>query len=522
MKKNNLKTGLVYLVGAGPGDPDLLTLKGQKVLQEADVVIYDYLANPFLLRHLKKGAKQLYVGKEGSQHTLEQGEINSLIVKWARQGKMVVRLKGGDPFVFGRGGEEAEVLAARGVPFEIVPGITSAIAAPAYAGIPVTHRSATSTLAIVTGHLQESGDTIDWEALSKMGTVVLLMGLGTLEENMRRLIAAGRDPKTPVAVIRWGTRNDQQVVVGTLKDIFTKVCEAGLKPPVVTVVGDVVDLRKKISWFEKRPLFGRKILVTRSREQASELSKLLSDQGANAIEFPTIEIKPPQSFQPLDRAIRHLKEYEWLIFTSVNGVEAFFERLFFLKRDLRDFAGLSIAAIGPATAKAVEGYHLKVELVADEYKAEGLVRSLAKNKIKGTKFLIPRAAEARPVLVQELKRLGAKVDEVAAYQTVRPTSRRKELVQLLKGEKIDLITFASSSTVCNFMEILGKENRSLLKRIPIASIGPITTKTARELSLKVTIEPKKFTIPHLVGEIVRWCKAPVESVISKVAVPRKP
>ncbi len=503
------RSGTVFLVGGGPGDPGLITRKGMEALQRADVVCYDHLANPKLLDLVRPGCRRLFVGKQGGLHFKEQHEIELSLIREARRGRVVVRLKGGDPFVFGRGGEEAEALRKAGVPFEIIPGVTSAIAAPAYAGIPVTHRDLTSTVAFVTGHEKSpqppfvkggqggiSGQ-IPWEALSQIGTVVFLMGVKNLPIIVKNLIASGRDSKTPVALIEWGTLPRQKVVTGTLRTIVRLASR--IKPPAVTVVGDVVSLRDKLSWFERKPLFGKKILVTRSRGQASDLSRLLEEQGAEAIEIPTIELRPPTSFARMDAAIRRLASYDWIIFTSVNGVSSFFDRLWKKGSDLRDLAGVKVVAIGPATARAVEERGVRLNSVAQEFRAEGLVRLL--RGVRGQRVLIPRAREARDVLIKELRRKGARVDVVEAYRTVIPRFGQRELRKALENG-LDLITFASSSTVENFWRMVPPRLRRGVRKIPVASIGPITTRTARKLGFKVKIQPKSYTIPSLVAAIL--------------------
>ncbi len=498
------KKGFVYLVGAGPGDPGLLTLKGADCLRRADVVVYDYLANERLLAYAPSPAKKIYVGKKGSSHTLEQSQIEALLIREARQGKIVTRLKGGDPFVFGRGGEEAEALAGAGIGFEVVPGITSAIAAPAYGGIPVTHRDFTPAVAFVTGHEkdEEGAMSPDWKGLSRIGTVVFLMGVGNLPLICRNLTQAGKNPKTPVGVIQWGTLPRQRKVLGTLETIVDRVREAGIVPPAVTIVGEVVSLSNTLDWFGQRPLFGRRILVTRSRDQASQLSRQLEELGAEAIEIPTIEIRPPRNFSGLDRAIRLVATYHWIIFTSVNGVEAFFGRLARLG-DLRDLKGIQIAAIGPATAESITKKGIRVDLVAKEFRAEGILGPLGK-RVRGKRILIPRAREAREILVTGLKRFGARVDLVEAYCAVLPPSGKKALQRILEGPGIDLITVASSSTVENFVTMAGRTLMKRLRRIPVASIGPITTQTAKRLKLNVVIQPRRYTIPDLTRSVVAY------------------
>jgi uroporphyrinogen III methyltransferase/synthase len=492
--------GIVYLAGAGPGDPGLITLKAAECLKRADVVVYDYLANKLFLKLAPSRSEKIYVGKKGAFHAKEQTDINNLLIDRAKKGMTVVRLKGGDPFVFGRGGEEAEALVEAGIPFEVIPGVTSAVAVPAYAGIPVTHRDFTPAVTFVTGHAREEEEAFlpDWAALSRIGTVVFLMGYANLPRLAQNLIAAGSDPKTPVAVIEWGTLPRQRTVTGTLETIAGQVEKSGIRPPTITVIGKVVGLREKIRWFDQKPLFGKRILVTRSREQASELSQRLEELGAEAIEIPTIEIRPPSRWSSLDRAIRSLSKYQWLIFTSVNGVDSFFRRLAERKRDLRDLKGVRIAAIGPATARAVEEHGIRVDLVAREYQAEGLMRVLKRQKLKGKRILVPQARGAREILVEELKREKARVEPVEAYRSAAPREGKEELRRLIQEKKTDLVTFASSSTVENFVKMAGVVD------IPVACIGPVTAKTAKGLRLNVVVQPRKSTIPALVDAIVSY------------------
>jgi len=499
--------GKVYLVGAGPGDPGLITVKGLECIRKADVIIYDYLASPSLLKHTSK-AEMIYVGKKGSDHTLAQNMINELIVEKAKAGLTVARLKGGDPFIFGRGGEEAEVLIDEGIPFEIVPGVTSAIAAPAYAGIPLTHRDFTSTLAFVTGHEDptKEGTSINWESLAKgIGTIVFFMGVKNLPDIVHKLILHGMKPDTPVALIRWGTTPNQETVSGTLENIAERVKAAGLKAPAIIVVGGVVTLREKMKWFENRPLFGKRILVTRAREQASDLVKLLSDLGAECLECPTIKVVPPDDWKPLDNAVENLSDYNWIVFTSVNGVKFFFERLFAKGKDVRALGHLKTASIGPATAKKLFDFGLKSDIIPESYRAESVVEAFQKEDIKGKKILLPRAEEARPVLPVELKKMGATVDEITAYCTKEVRDNADILTDQLREGDIDIITFTSSSTVKNFRAILpqdDKELQNLMRDIMIAGIGPITADTAKELGFDVHIVAESFTIPGLCEAIV--------------------
>ncbi len=498
----------VYLVGAGPGDPGLITVKGRECIQHADVVIYDYLASPALLKHARKSAQLIYVGKKGGDHTLSQDEINDLIVEKAKAGGIICRLKGGDPYIFGRGGEEAEVLFKAGISFEIVPGVTSAIAAAAYAGIPLTHRKLASTLAFITGHedpdKEESG--IDWPSLaSGIGTLVFFMGVKNLPNITRSLIDNGKSPDTPVALIRWGTTPAQQTVSGTLETIVEKARTAGLKAPAIIVVGDVVNLRQSLKWFEDRPLLGKRIVVTRAREQASDLVRLLSDQGAACLEYPTIKIMPPQDPEPLKRTIENLAAYDWIVFTSVNGVSYFFEQLYAAGKDARALGRMQTAAIGPATAERLLEFGLTSDIVPETYRAESVLAAFEKVKLKGKKILLPRAREARPILPRELAKMGADVDEIPAYETIKAVENTDDLIQKLKDKQIDLITFTSSSTVKNFKALLPAESFSeLIAGVTIASIGPITTDTARELGFDVHITAESYTIPGLVAAILQY------------------
>jgi len=497
----------VYLVGAGPGDPGLITIKGKKCIRNADVIIYDYLASPALLKHAPKSAELIYVGKKGGDHTLSQDEINRLLVDKAKSGGVITRLKGGDPFIFGRGGEEAEVLVEAGISFEIVPGVTSAIAAAAYAGIPLTHRDLTSTLAFVTGHEDptKAETSINWSSLaSGIGTLVFFMGVKNLPNITERLIAHGKSPHTPVAVIRWGTTSRQKTVTATLATIVDKTRAAGLKAPAIIVIGDVVDLRQSLKWFENRPLLGKRIVVTRARQQASDLVGLLTDLGAECLEYPTIEIMPPKDPQPLKQAVANLATYDWIVFTSVNGVGFFFEQLFADGKDVRALSHLKTAAIGPATAARLLELGLISDIVPETYRAESVVDAFKKEKLNNKKILLPRAREARPILPQELKKMGAAVDEIPVYETLKAVDNAFDLVQQLKEKRVDMITFTSSSTVQNFKALLpAKAYAALMQDITIASIGPITTDTAKELGFDVHITAKSYTIPGLVDAILQ-------------------
>ena len=502
-------SGRVYLVGAGPGDPGLLTIKGLECIRRADVIVYDRLVHPALLAHARPEAELIYVGKASSAHTMKQEEISCLLVDKAKEGKIVARLKGGDPFVFGRGGEEAEALVKEGIEFEVVPGVTSAIAAPAYAGIPVTHRDFCSALGIITGHEQSENpkseirnpkSKIRWDAVAGLDTIVFLMGVENLPNIVAELVKNGRDPSTPVALVRWGTRTEQETLVGTLGDIVEKAQQAEFKSPAVTIVGEVVKLREKLRWFDNRPLFGKKVLVTRSRDQASELSELLRQYGAEPIEFPVIKISPPESFDELDSALDRIEKYDWLLFTSANGVRAVMDRLQDLGRDVRWLKGPKVGAIGPKTAEAIQCLGVKVDFVPEEFVAEAVVREFPDDP-KGKRILIPRAKEAREVLPEKLKEQGAQVDVVTSYKTEAEESDVARVRELLDAGEIDIITFTSSSTVKMFAERIPKVPEGVM----IACIGPITAETATSLGLKVAVVAEEYTIKGLVRGLVAQC-----------------
>ncbi len=507
------RRGKVYLVGAGPGDPGLLTIKGRDCLSIAQVIVYDNLANRAFLQYAREQAELIYVGKEGGCHTMSQDEINSLVIDRARKGQIVVRLKGGDPFIFGRGGEEAQELVSAQIDYEVVPGVTSAVAVPAYAGIPLTHRAFTSTVAFVTGHEDPTKQESDiaWDRLSTgAGTLVFLMGVGRISEIAETLMAHGRSPDTPAALIQRGTVAGQRTLVGPLRDIAGIAKENNATPPGIIVVGDVVRLRDQLNWFETRPLFGKRIVVTRAREQASEFLRGLARLGAECIEFPTIEVVPPQSWDELDRAIKALDVYQWAIFTSVNGVKCFMNRLGALGKDIRDLRGVKIAAIGPKTAECWNKMGIRPDLVPGEYRAEALVECFKNQATSGTRILIPRAARAREVLPEELQRLGARVDVVPAYETIRPAQETGRVTEMLENGAIDMVTFTSSSTVTNFVEMFGAGRDQVLRwmaDVAVACIGPITAKTAKENGLSVNLIPSEYTIEALTDSIVEYLAA---------------
>jgi uroporphyrinogen III methyltransferase/synthase len=488
----------VYLVGAGPGDPELLTVKGRRVLAHADVVLYDHLAPDALLDLAPAHAERVYVGKKRSAHAVTQDEICAMLIDRARRGLTVVRLKGGDPFIFGRGGEEAEALADAGIPFEVVPGVTTPLGIAAYTGVPLTHRDHTSAVTFVTGHAVEA---IDWDKVGHVETLVVFMGLMHFPAIARELIARGRDPETPAMAVRWATRPDQETVTGTLGTLPAMLVERGMKPPATIVVGEVVRLRGKLDWYERLPLFGKRIVVTRAREQADALGSRLRALGADAIEVPAIEIRPPADYGPLDCAIAELGSYDWLILTSANGVRFFMERLDRSPADLRALRA-RICAIGPATRAAVEALHLKVDLMGKEYVAEGLLDAFAPHDLAGKRVLLPRAAVARDLVPVELGRRGALVDVVEAYRTAVPDDAPERVRAALNAHP-HCITFTSSSTVQNFVAAAGAE---CLRGVKVASIGPITTQTARSLGVEVTAQAREFTIDGLVQAVLEMCE----------------
>jgi uroporphyrinogen III methyltransferase/synthase len=512
--------GIVYLVGAGPGDPGLLTVRGAKLLAAADVVVYDYLSNPLLLAHCRPDVERIYVGKKAAAHSFSQEQINALLVEKGLAGNRVVRLKGGDPFVFGRGGEECEALAAAGLPFEVVPGITAAIAAPAYAGIPVTHRDFNSSFTFITGHEKEEdykdpdsrgreaargSSDLDWPSVAKLPCLAFYMGVKSLPRICAKLVEHGMSPDTPAATIRWGTTPRQRTVVGTVANLATQVAEAGLKPPALTIVGKVVSLRDTLNWFEHRPLFGQTVAVTRTRQQASDLSQRLSDLGAAVIEAPTIELAPPADLWVVDDALRSAGRYDWVVFTSANGAAFTRRRLFELGLDARVFGSTKVAAIGDATSAAVEReLCLRVDLCPESFVAEALADALAnRGEVLGRRYLLLRADIARPVLRDRLTAGGAaEVRDVPVYETRRASELPPALLDAIDARELNWVTFTSSSTAKNFAELLGAGYAKHLQGVNLASIGPITTATLRALGLEPTIQADTFNIDGLVAAIV--------------------
>ncbi len=499
-----MNKGMVYLVGAGPGDYKLISVKGQECIAKADCLVYDRLADDRLLSHAREGVELIYVGKASSDHTLSQEGINALLVAKAREGKTVVRLKGGDPFVFGRGGEEALELVAAGIPFEVVPGVTSAIAVPAYAGIPVTHRGIATSFAVITGHEDpaKTESSLRWDKLAHgADTLVFLMGIENLPHIAAKLIEHGRPAATPAAIIRWGTKLEQEVLVTTIGTAAADVAARGLKPPAIFLVGEVCALRDKLAWFDKRPLFGKKVLVTRAREQASILTAALEELGAECLEAPAIKIVPPESYAALDAAIGGLAAYDWLIFTSANGVDHFFARLRQAGRDARALGGRKVAAIGAATAERLRQHGILADIVPAEFRAEGIIAALENLVASGMKVLIPRAEVARDILPDKLRELGAAVDVVTAYRTVSGGSDGQDLAARLSAGAIDLVTFTSSSTVTNLLDLLGEGGPALVAKAKVACIGPITAATCLDKGIKPDIVADEFTIAGLVEAI---------------------
>lgn len=500
----------VSLVGAGPGDPGLFTLRGMELLREADVVVYDALINPDLLKYAGKNAELIYVGKVAGKHSLPQEEINSLLLQCAREKGKVVRLKGGDPYIFGRGGEEAEYLAKAGIPFEEVPGISSAIAAPAYAGIPLSHRDFCSAITIVTGHEnpEKNASALDWDALARSkATLVFVMGMKNLPFIAAKLISAGMAPDTPAAVIYRGTTPMQRSLCAPLAELPSAAAAANFTNPSVIVVGRVVSLHENLDWIKNRKLLGRRILVTRAREQASELADMLAKEGAEALEFPSLAVHALSDYSRVDAAIEGLDGYDWLIFTSVNGVRFFWERLDKAGRDSRALANIKVAAIGPATGLALEKKGVKPDLIPSSYVAEQVAEAILQmegGSMTGKRALLPRAAYARMALPDTLARAGAQVDVIPVYEAKPVEANAEQIIGLIAAGELDCISFASSSTVRNFLSIIPPDLLKGKKAPALASIGPITSKTLQEHGLKAAIEPEQYTIPALVQAIEKY------------------
>jgi uroporphyrinogen III methyltransferase/synthase len=504
--------GAVYLVGAGPGDAGLMTMRGAELLGRADVVVYDALVNPDLLRLAPKGAEIIYGGKRAKDHAIPQEELNQLLVNKAKEGKTVVRLKGGDPYIFGRGGEEAEELAAAHVPFEVVPGISSIVAAPNYAGIPITHRDHCSSFTVVTGHEDptKEASSLDYAQLAKLpGTKIILMGVERIGQIAESLVANGMPNETPVGMVRWGTTGHQQTIQGNLGNIAEVAAKSNFAAPAVTIIGDVVKLREKLNWFEKRPLFGQRVVVTRTREQASQLSKQLIELGAEVMEIPTIRIEPPSNREALTDALLELNSYDWIVFTSPNGVTSFFELFFKAFEDMRDIGGVRIAAVGPGTAAKLRELHLKVDLMPEEYLTRKIAEAFEKfESIENLKILLARAEVVNLELPEALEEMGAIVDDIACYKTVPETEDRNGAAARLSESGAEWITFTSSSTVENFHARF--DLPKLLQQFPetrLLSIGPETSNALKTLGVTAYVEAKEHNIDGMVKTLLGAAKS---------------
>ncbi len=504
------KSGIVYIVGAGPGDPGLITVKGKRCLEKAQVVVYDRLLDPSLLQAAPAAAELVFVGKERGRQAMTQDEINRLLVDRASAGRVVVRLKGGDPFVFGRGGEEALALAQNGLAFEVVPGITSAVAAAAYAGIPVTHRGLATTFTVVSGSEDpaKGRSSVRWDVLAKNGgTLIVMMGLAALGSITNTLRENGMAGDTPAALIQWGTWSKQTTVTGCLEDIVEKGETAGLQPPVAAVFGPVVGLREKIGWFDRRPLSGKRVLITRSRTQASRLVELLEDQGAQPVELPTIRVEPLEDNTELDAALAQLDRWDqcrWMIFSSTNAVDSVFQRLEATQRDARAFSGVTVGAIGPATARSLAQRGIQADFIPARSTSEAVLDELSKLDWKDVPVLLPAADIGREALADGLAAMGARVQRVTAYRTV-PAQGMGDLAIAELEAGVDAVTFTSSSTVTNLVSMLNG-HRSLLERPPVICIGPTTAATAKGLGLRVDLVAQEHTVEGLVTALVDYFK----------------
>ena len=502
---DNINAGIAYLVGAGPGDPGLLTVRGKELLEAAEVLVYDYLADKRLLAMADDNAELIYVGKQAGKHTMPQEEINALLVKLVSEGKKVVRLKGGDPFIFGRGGEEALALAEENLAFEIVPGVTAGAAVPAYAGIPVTHRGLATNVTFITGHEDPTKDEsqINWNALANVGgTLVFYMGVKNLPLISEQLIANGMGEDTPAAIIANGTKPEHKSVAGTLKTIAGIAKKTAIKPPAIIVIGQVASLRSELKWFESKPLLGKTIAITRARAQASSLAQQLGQLGAEVIEFPTIKIEPPINTEPMEVAIVDINNYDWIVFTSVNGVDSFFNTLFDLGLDMRRLSSQKFCAIGPATSERLKTFGINADLMPEKFVAESIADAfIAKGGLEGKKVLMPRADIARHTLVELLEAMDAEVTNIEAYRTVPDMGNKEQLMQMLEEDKLDWITFSSSSTVRNFFDVIEPEMLKG-KKVRIASIGPVTSKTIEEYGISNFAEADVYTLDGVI-DIIR-------------------
>ncbi len=504
--------GLVSLVGAGPGDPGLLTVKALDRIQNADLIIYDYLVNPDHLRHAKNSATKICVGKGFRHHRLSQNKINRLIIHSAKKGQTVVRLKGGDPYLFGRGGEEALYLREHRIPFEVVPGVTSATACAAYSGIPLTHREHNSSVTFLTGHRahDENLDSIDWRQIVALnGTIVIYMGFYNLGKIAKRLMEHGLPAKTKISVIQWGTLPWQKSCEGTLQNIEKIVLKKKMGAPSIIIIGDVVGLKSELNWFEKLPLFGKKILVTRAQDKASSLKQKLASLGAWAVEMPVISIKPTNNYSSLDNAIQNIGTFDWLVFTSAYGADFFFDRLVnYHKKDARNLAQTKIASVGVETSRSLRKFGVLTDLEPKRFETAAIAEEFKKRfgNLSGQKILLARTDIAPPGLERDLKKLGADVHCVKTYRTLTPKKMPSEIKKELLVGTFDYITFTSSSTVSNFVKLLGRGSLQKLSKTKCASIGPITSKTLRTYSLKPACQAKNFTTDGLVHAIIAHAK----------------
>lgn len=500
---------VVYLVGAGPGDPELLTLKGKNILETADVIVYDALINKKLLNFCKESAKLIYVGKTPGKKESTQGEINKKLIYYARRKKTVARLKGGDPFIFGRGGEEAEAMVDAGLTIEVVPGVSSISSVPAYSGVPLTHRKYNSSFTVITGHENPSkpDSKLNWKAISEQNTMVFVMALKNISLIMKKLMKEKVPEDTPAMVISWGTTPKQRSITATVGSITKMVSlNPSIKSPAIILVGKIVNLKEQINWYEKKPFFGKNMVITRAEDQASKFHNLLSSYGANVIEFPTIETIPMNSQKEVDRAIKDIGEFDYVIFTSVNGVKYFLSRVLHNSLDARIFFGKTIIAIGKKTDSELKNYGLSSDIVPSKYTAEGIISSLKPSDIEGRNFLIPTSRIARDALPTTLKKLNGRVTVVNCYETVMPRikpSVKKEFIEMLRANKVNLIIFLSSSSVTNLLKILSKDSR-YLHNADCASIGPITSDTLLSNGFKAVITAKEHTIEGLVAKLLEY------------------
>lgn len=494
--------GKVYLIGAGPGDPGLITKKGHDILTKADVIVYDRLVSPKLIDLAKPDAEFIYVGKSAKIHVKTQDEINEIIYRQAEMGKIVARLKGGDPYVFGRGGEEGEYLIDRGIEFETVPGVTSAIGGLAYAGIPITHRGVATSFHVITGHLKSEDDELNWEALAKLdGTMVFLMGVSNLGEISKNLIANGKDPKTPVGIINWATTHKQKVVEGPLDEIYEIALKNQVKPPSLIAIGDVVALREKLKFQERKPLFGKNIVVTRGRNHIGETVDKLEGLGANVVTLPMIEVKPVEDKDILKSSIERLSDYNFLVFTSVNGVEIFFKELFQMGYDSRKLGGLKLASVGPKTSAKLREYGINPDIEPERYVAEDLAEEIKKYVCSKDKVLAPRGNLSRPILVEELSKI-CQVDEVIIYDTVRTDTGEELIEERLEDLDDYYLLFTSSSTFNNFNRAIG-DKKDIIRKGKVLSIGPITTRSILDAGYEIYREADKYTIDGVIDILLK-------------------